>query len=210
MKRFILSAILVLLSGCGTIVSLTPEKRASIGSLSLESQINKPKTIEFGGRLMELFAPGIGGLSGSLIQSASESVNQPKDQRFTAFLNDSGIDISQIFYEQLDTRLKAHPFFSSRYKENGTYKLRVEISSYSYHPKNTFSNYYKPWVMVTYHINSPSNEIIAKGVASSGAFNNRLPENTLEQVYADPQLLKNAFISAVDFAIEDILDQLMK
>jgi hypothetical protein len=64
--------------------------------------------------------------------------------------------------------------------------------------------------MVTYHINSPSNEIIAKGVASSGAFNNRLPENTLEQVYADPQLLKKSFISAVDFAIEDILDQLMK
>jgi len=205
MKKFILPAILVLLNGCGTTIALTPEQRTSIESLSLERKVDKPKTAEFGGGIKRLLSAG-GGAIGSLLESST----QTEDQRFTTLLNDSGIDIAQIVYEQFDARLKVHPFFGPRYRDNGAHKLRIEVSYYSYLPKNMFTNYYRPIVFINYQLISPSSEVIAKGVTSSGATNDRIPQQTLEQVHSDPQILKGAFTTAVNETINEILDSLMK
>lgn len=205
MRRLIFPIILVLLSGCAGITTLTPERRSSIESLSLERQVDKPKTAEFSGGIARLLSTG-GGVIGGVLESATQS----QDEAFTIFLNDSGIDVAQIAREQFDTRLKAHPFFGPRYRDSGTHKLRIAVSYYSYYPRSMFTDYYRPIIQVNYQLTLSSGEVIAKGFGSSGAYNDRIPLQTLEQVRSDPKILKRAFVVAVDEAINEIFASLME
>lgn len=203
MKRTRIVALLffgLILGGCAT-TTLDPQQRNAVRSLYVSPEVKVAPNVDFISGIGDLLAPGIGGAIGSIIDSAERD----KDKSFTDFLKTSGIVVGNICRDQTIARLKADPFWGPRYRENGEYQLRIEIPYYSYFRKNALSDFFRPGILIRYELTGPSGEIIARGHASSGSFNDRLPEHTLEQIRENPALLKNAYAKAADEAIEEIL-----
>lgn len=197
-------AITLALGGCTTAKAISLEQRDSITSVSVAPEVKIAPNADFIGGIGKLLAPGIGGVIGGAIDAGERD----KDKTFTEFLTSSGIKVEDICRNQLISRLKADPFWGTRYNDGKGYSIRIEVPHYSFFRKNTFSDLYRPGVLIRYELLDPSGQVVAHGVGTSGAFNDKLPEHTLEEVRSNPELLKNAYAQAADEAITKILQSL--
>jgi len=181
---------LAALTGCGGGKPLKAEDRASITTVSVAKAVkipDEPLMVGSEAGLSILF-----GAAGGAGAAAAESSNA---KSFAEYLHASGIDIGEIVRGQFTEQLNASAFYGPRLSPDGPYRFVLEVKVYGINKTNTFSSQWVPNLRLDYQLLSPGGKVIAEDWAMVPPFSD-LPTFTVEEMKANPQVLKNAFDQA--------------
>jgi len=184
-----IAATALTLSACGGGHTLKPADQAAIDSVSVASSVkvtDQPTVVGSEAGLSVLF-----GAAGAAVAAESQK-SVGKD--FAGFLTASGIDIGDIVRQQFTDRLRSDPIYGPRLSADGSYRFVLEVRSYGINTTTTFSSEWGPNLGVYYKLVSPDGKVLADDFATT--WFSDVPKFTMEEIKANPQVLKRAFESA--------------
>ena len=200
----IVMATIAFLAGCGATMRVAPEKQSAIDAVAISDKVvvtDKPQFISGVGRL---FAPGIGGATGAMIDAAERD----KDKQYVAFLKAAGIDVASIVKAAFEAQLREHLVYGSKLRANATYRFELEVPFHALVQKTSFTDYYRANVSLRIKLVGPSGEVLGEGRAQSCLFGDCVPQYKLDEIRSNPGLLKIQYEAAAKDAARQVLEGL--
>lgn len=207
MTRIVSLAIFLTLTGCASTNRMSDEQVRLIKgfrSVAVASDVSLPeKPAVFGKK------SAAGALIGGAIGiAAAQGISDEADE-FKQFLDKNKIDIGNIVRQEVVTLLEQTKRTTS-ISEGGTLpKVQIVIEHYGVAPTAAFSlslinRPLKAAMRVAVKVTSADGNMVWEGKDFITALGNPADAHTLDEYYADPQLLDGAFKQAAQIVIKEI------
>lgn len=175
-------------------MQLSQDRKSTIDAVSVGPVIVTDRP-EFLSGVGSLLAPGT-------------STERDKHRQYAAFLKSSQVDVGGIVKAAFDAQLRQHPTLGSKVKPGARYRFDIEVPYHALVQRNTFSDDYRPSVGLRVRLVGPGGEVISEGRASSCIAGDCTPYQKLDQIRANPDLLKSQYDAAARDAIRQVLEAL--
>ncbi|HTT38608.1 MAG TPA: hypothetical protein VMH32_13175 [Burkholderiales bacterium] len=184
-----IAASVLTLAACGGGKTLKPADQAGIGSVSVAATVkvvDQPTVVGSEAGLSALFGAAGAAATAESQKSAGKS--------FADYLAASGIDVGDIVRQQFTDKLRSDPIYGPRLSADGSYHFVLEVRSYGINKTTMVSSEWGPNLGVYYKLVSPDGKVLADDFATT--WFSDVPKFTMEEIKANPQVLKRAFETA--------------
>jgi hypothetical protein len=204
LKSLVLLLTALALGGCASSLQIPDTAKGSIDAVSIGDTVVVTPNPQFISGIGRLIAPGIGGVAGAIIDSGERD----KDKQYILFLKAAGIDVAPIVRSEFESQIRKHPFFGSRLSPAGKYRFEIDVPFHALVQKTSITNYYRANVGVRVKLIGPTGEVVGEGKAQSCLFGDCIKLYELEELLANPELLRQQYVEAARDAIQQVLKSL--
>ena len=201
-KYFVLMCFVAILNACTLGVPLTKEKKASIRSVSISSDIQIPEAIDFS---FEDRTPTKDNLE-MILKAADRATKVSSFERRYAL---SGTSIDFILKEQFENELKKSNLFSSVVSSGGDAEFQFKIIKYGF-DENLLDNKMQPVLSIDATLVTPNNTIIWNYKIFCCDFYPLVQSYSQSELYDDPDLMKQSLNEAAKAASIGLIEDMKK
>jgi hypothetical protein len=206
----------IVVGGCATTKALSQTARASVDQVSISDSVAvAPTRVSdyglikvihynphfFGGTFL---TPGSGPVGDAILASGEWDENR----QFAMFLKATGIDVALIVRSEFEAQIRQHPFFGPRLVQVAPYRFELEVPNYGLVQVRNFSAYHKATMVVRARLVGPTGEVLAQAKGSSCVLRECFEADTLSDIIAKPEMLRQQYMLAARNAIQELLQSL--
>ena len=175
-------------------VPLTKDKMASIQSVCISSEIQKPKKIDFYFQQRTLYSTS---LSSNLITAVAEGLDQAsRELALRRIYAMSGTSIDTILKEQFEKELKKSNIFNSVVSSEGDVEFKFQIMNYGF-DENYFNRKMQPKLWIKASLVTSNEIILWNQAVLCCAAEKSVHSYFLSELYGNKELMRQSLTEAV-------------
>ena len=205
LDRFILIlSIVFLLLGCASGVKLDPSMKSKLDDGVTISTPVKIVVKPYYNGSEQVWGAALGGAIGAIV--AGSIVDE--STKIKQYLEAENIDVASIVLDEFTRQISYRSEFAGRIRDDGKYRLELEIPIYGLVVRNAFTSNYKPMLALRAKLIAPEGKIIWQNYNYVTNLNSKTPTFTYKDYFRSPEAFEAAFSSAAEIVVSLVLDDL--
>jgi len=206
-KYVVLFCIVASLTACQG-VPLTKDKMASIQSVCISSEIQKPKKIDF--YFQQRQTTYSSSWSSNLITAIAEGLDEAsKDLALRRIYAMSGTSIDSILKEQFENELNKSNIFNSVVSSEGDAEFKFQIMNYGFN-ENYFDRKMRPKLWIKASLVTSNEIILWNQAVLCCAAEKSVQSHYLSELYANQELIRQSLTEAVRASCIRLIEDIKK
>jgi len=202
--KFVLVLLIALLAGCASTVKFDPAMKSRLDDgIAISPSVKLAGTPYYHGP-EHTWGAVLGGAVGAVV--ASSMVSEPT--KIKNYLETEKIDVGAIVIEEFKRQINEHADFSSKIRDDGKYRLELEIPIYGLVQKHGFSSEYKPMLGLKARMKDTEGKVIWEYYDYVTGGNGDTLGFAYDNYFQNPETFRAAYTSAAKVVVSFVLNDL--